>query len=171
VGVDPPAPSGGGDRPAAAQLDRTLIDPARRRKPKDKPRVERPMQYIRDSFWLGREFASLEQIQAQAQALHWCREVAGRRKARPLDGRAPIEVFEQQEVGTLIPLPREPFAPATRSRAKVGNDITSRWARASILCPGACSTRRSTCAPRTGSCRSTTMVTWSRHMCAPTGAG
>ena len=100
---------------------RPLIDPARRRKPKDKPRVERPMQYIRDSFWLGREFASLEQI--QAQALHWCREVAGRRKARPLDGRAPIEVFEQQEAGTLIPLPREPFAMAAWARVTVGNDI------------------------------------------------
>lgn len=29
----------------------TLIDPARARKPKDKPRVERPMPYIRDSFF------------------------------------------------------------------------------------------------------------------------
>lgn len=32
----------------------TLIDPARANKPKDKPRVERPMQYVRDSFWRGR---------------------------------------------------------------------------------------------------------------------
>jgi transposase len=100
---------------------RTLIDPARRRKPKDKGRVERPMQYIRDSFWLGRELASLEQI--QAQALHWCRQVAGRRKARPLDGRAPIEVFEQYEAGALIALPREPFSAAIWSRVTVGNDI------------------------------------------------
>ena len=37
----------------------TLIDPARARKPKDKPRIERPMPYIRDSFFAGREFASL----------------------------------------------------------------------------------------------------------------
>ncbi|BBY58483.1 hypothetical protein MSAR_20320 [Mycolicibacterium sarraceniae] len=29
----------------------TLIDPARARKPKDKPRIERPMPYIRDSFF------------------------------------------------------------------------------------------------------------------------
>ena len=36
----------------------TLIDPARARKPKDKPRVERPMPYIRDSFFAGREFTS-----------------------------------------------------------------------------------------------------------------
>ena len=32
-----------------------LIDPARASKPKDKPRVERPMPYVRDSFWRGRE--------------------------------------------------------------------------------------------------------------------
>ena len=43
-----------------------LIDPARAGKPKDKPRVERPMQYVRDSFWRGREFDSLEQMQAAA---------------------------------------------------------------------------------------------------------
>lgn len=38
----------------------THVDPARARKPKDKPRVERPMPYIRDSFWAGREFRSGE---------------------------------------------------------------------------------------------------------------
>ncbi len=46
----------------------TLIDPARARKPKDKdkdkPRVERPMPYIRDSFFAGRHFTSLPQMQA-----------------------------------------------------------------------------------------------------------
>jgi len=30
-----------------------LVDPARAFKPKDKPRVERPMPYVRDSFWRG----------------------------------------------------------------------------------------------------------------------
>src|SRR6266702_550673 len=44
-----------------------LIDPARSRKPRDKAQVERPMPYIRDSFWGGREFASLEQMQAGAE--------------------------------------------------------------------------------------------------------
>jgi transposase len=37
----------------------TLVDPARAFKPKDKPRVERPMPYVRDSFWRGRAFTSL----------------------------------------------------------------------------------------------------------------
>ena len=42
------------------------------------------MPYVRDSFWRGREFASLAQMQAAAVA--WCREVAGRR-AVPAAGR------------------------------------------------------------------------------------
>ena len=37
-----------------------LADPARAFKPKDKPRVERAMPYVRDSFWRGREFTSLQ---------------------------------------------------------------------------------------------------------------
>jgi hypothetical protein len=64
-----------------------LADPARARKPKDKPRVERQMPYIRDSLWKGREFTSL--VEMQASALHWCREVAGQRKHRRLGGRTP----------------------------------------------------------------------------------
>lgn len=34
-----------------------LADTARTAKPKDKPRVERPMPYVRDLFWRGREFS------------------------------------------------------------------------------------------------------------------
>ena len=44
-----------------------LVDPARARRPADKPRVERPMPYVRDSFWRGREFTSLAQMQAEAE--------------------------------------------------------------------------------------------------------
>ncbi|WP_457456966.1 IS21 family transposase [Streptomyces sp. TE5632] len=44
----------------------TLVDPARASKPKGKPRVERPMPYVRDSFWSGRTFTSTEHVQAEA---------------------------------------------------------------------------------------------------------
>ena len=43
-----------------------IIDPARSGKPKDKPRVERIIPYIRDSFWSGRNFTSHEEINRQA---------------------------------------------------------------------------------------------------------
>ena len=33
-----------------------LIDPCRAGRPKDKPRVERTVPYVRDSYWRGRDF-------------------------------------------------------------------------------------------------------------------
>ena len=98
-----------------------LIDPARSRKPRDKARVERPMPYVRDSFWRGREFTSLEQM--QAEAVRWSAEVAGRRPCRPLEGAAPAAVFDAVEKDALRPLPAEPFVLATWARAKIGPDI------------------------------------------------
>jgi transposase len=98
-----------------------LVDPARSRKPRDKAQIERPMPYIRDSFWRGRDFASLEQM--QAEAVRWCAEVAGRRSCRPLDGAAPAAVFAAVEKDRLAPLPRTPFVLSEWSRCKVGPDI------------------------------------------------
>lgn len=103
----------------AAHYD-TLIDPARARKPKDKPRVERPMQYVRDSFWRGREFTSLQQM--QVAAITWCREVAGVRKSRALDGEQPAFVFSTVEQHALLPLPRNEFQLAVWSTGKVATD-------------------------------------------------
>ncbi|HEY3260590.1 MAG TPA: IS21 family transposase [Pseudonocardiaceae bacterium] len=104
----------------AAHYD-VLIDPARARKPRDKPRVERPVPYCRDSFWRGREFGSLEQM--QHAALDWSANVAGRRACRPLDGAAPLTVFEAVEAETLKPLPRTVFVLAAWSRPAVAPDI------------------------------------------------
>ena len=98
-----------------------LIDPARALKPRDKARVERPMPYVRDSFWRGREFASLPQM--QAEAARWSLEVAGRRACRPLEGAAPAAVFEAVEKETLRPLPAGPFVLATWATARIGPDI------------------------------------------------
>ncbi len=98
-----------------------LIDPARSRKPRDKAQVERPMQYIRDSFWRGREFSSVAQM--QAGAVRWSAEVAGQRPCRPLDGAAPAAVFAAAEKNALAALPASPFVLAQWSRCKVGPDI------------------------------------------------
>ena len=98
-----------------------LIDPARAFKPKDKPRVERPMPYVRDSFWRGRQFTSLTQMQTAAAV--WCREVAGTRKCRPLDGGAPAAVFAAAEADALQSLPRNAFVVAGWSTPRIGPDI------------------------------------------------
>jgi len=104
-----------------------LVDPARARKPRDKARVERPMPYVRDSFWRGREFASIQQL--QHDALVWCRDVAGRRSCRPLSGAAPAAVFAAVEAEALGGLPATPFVLATWSTAKVGPDIHAKVAK------------------------------------------
>ncbi|MBO0880132.1 MAG: transposase family protein [Mycobacterium sp.] len=99
----------------------TLVDPARRGKPKDKPRVERPMPYVRDSFWRGREWTSVPQM--QQAAIVWCREVAGQRRCRPLEGAAPMAVFDAVERETLMPLPDTEFVLADWTTGTVGPDI------------------------------------------------
>jgi transposase len=55
-----------------------LIDPARSAKPKDEPRVERQVPFVRERFWTGRSFGSLEAINTAAE--RWCLTVAGHRR-------------------------------------------------------------------------------------------
>jgi transposase len=97
-----------------------LIDPARAAKPKDKPRVERPMPYVRDSFWRGRDW--LSEADMHAGAIEWCTTVAGGRHHRSLEGAAPLVVFEAVEREALIALPPTPFELASWSTPKVGPD-------------------------------------------------
>ncbi|MFI6637951.1 IS21 family transposase, partial [Nonomuraea fuscirosea] len=101
----------------------TLIDPARAGKPRDKPQVERPIPYVRDSFWRGRDFShhTLEQLQAAAKA--WCIEVAGRRSCRPLAGAQPGTIFAAMEQSALRPLPPGVFEIAEWSTVTVHPDI------------------------------------------------
>jgi hypothetical protein len=96
------------------------VDPARVAHPKDKPRVERPVPYVRDSFFSGRDFASL--VQMQAEAASWSLTVAGKRSCRPLGGAAPFAVFLAAEHDALLPLPTRPFELASWHTPKVAPD-------------------------------------------------
>jgi transposase len=96
-----------------------LIDPGRAFHPKDKPRVERAQQYVRDSWWSGRTFASLEAMIDGAVA--WCREVAPRRH-HPRADLTVGEVFAQRERPALQALPERPFALVEWRSAKVHPD-------------------------------------------------
>ncbi|MHB8630981.1 MAG: IS21 family transposase [Candidatus Limnocylindria bacterium] len=96
-----------------------IIDPARALHPKDKPRVERAMQYVRDSWWSGQAFTSMEQM--VESALAWCAEVAPRRRHPRL--RLPVgDVFREHERPALLPLPEQPFAIAEWRTVKVHPD-------------------------------------------------
>jgi len=96
-----------------------LIDPARAGKPKDKPRVERMVPYVRDSFWAGRNFSSQEEI--NREMAQWCLKVAGQR-IHGTTRQRPLEVFSAVERMALRPLPEEPFEIAAWGKAKVGMD-------------------------------------------------
>lgn len=98
-----------------------VVDPCREYHAKDKPRVERPNPYIRDSFFVGREFRSLDEINVAAH--DWCTNVAGTRdhgttRARPMDR------FALVEKAALAPLPDAPYEIATWSRPKLHPDCT-----------------------------------------------
>ncbi len=98
----------------------TLVDPARLGHPKDKPKVERQVPYVRDSFFRGRDFASLEAM--EEAALTWCEQVAGRRSHRGLHGAQPLVVFNAVERSALLPVPVRPFEIAAWSTPKVAPD-------------------------------------------------
>lgn len=110
-----------------------LIDPARALKPKDKPRVERMMPYVRDSLWRGREWIDLADMQRGAR--QWCTEVAGVRSHRSLDGATPLSVFEATERPALIALPPLPFELAAWSRPKIGPDCYAKVGKALYSVP------------------------------------
>jgi hypothetical protein len=96
-----------------------IVDPARALHPKDKPRVERAVPYVRDSFWSGRAFRSFEEI--VSEALVWSREVAPRRRHR-VHGVPVGELFETHERPALLSLPERPFALVEWKDAKVHPD-------------------------------------------------
>ena len=97
------APDGLEPRPTRGFLEYSqergfLADPARVRKPKDKPHVERSVLYVRERFFKGGSFSGLEDCRQQAE--RWCREVAGLR-VHGTTRRLPLEVFEAEERGQI----------------------------------------------------------------------
>ena len=78
------------------------------------------MPYIRDSFFAGRQFASLPQM--QTEALRWSTEVYARHKHRGLDGQTPASVFAAVEADALIPLPPRPFESVVYTIGRVAPD-------------------------------------------------
>jgi len=71
-----------------------LADPARVRHPKDKPHVERGVQYTRERFFKGGSFRDLDDMRLQAE--RWCRDVAGLR-VHGTTRKLPFEVFLAEE--------------------------------------------------------------------------
>jgi hypothetical protein len=111
-----------------------LIDPARVRRPTDKPRVERMVPFVRGSFFAGETFAGLADAQRRADT--WCAGRAGQRIHRTTQCR-PAELFALAEAPRLAPAPVFPYDLPVYARPKVHRDHHIEVARALYSVPGA----------------------------------
>ena len=114
-----------------------ITDPARVRHPKDKPHVERGVQYVRERFFRGSNFASLEEMRSAAR--RWCLDVAGLR-VHGTTRRRPLQVFPDEERQALAPWDGEPYEVTHWRTAKVHPDhhVVCQYALYSVpssLCP------------------------------------
>lgn len=116
-----------------AQVRGFHIDPARVRRPQDKPRVERAVPFVRRSFFAGETFVDLADAQRRVEG--WCRERAGMRVHGTTQAR-PVEVFTVEEQSRLLPAPTERYDLPIYTSAKVHRDHHIEVARALYSVPG-----------------------------------
>jgi transposase len=101
-------------------------DPARVRSPKDKPRVERVVQYVRGNFFAGEQFTDLPDAQRRAQ--DWCATTAGLRLHGTTCQR-PGEQFAAEEQHLLLPAPTGRYDVPIFATPKVARDLHIEVAR------------------------------------------
>ena len=114
-----------------------ITDPARVRHPRDKPKVERSVQYARERFFKGGDFRGLAQLRSEAS--RWCRDVAGMR-IHGTTQRQPLQVFLDEERHALLSWDGEPYEVTHWRSAKVHPDhhVACQYALYSVpstLCP------------------------------------
>jgi transposase len=116
-----------------AQARGLVVDPARVRHPKDKPRVERNVPFVRRSMFAGETFVDL--VDAQRHATQWCTTRAGLRVHGTTQAR-PAEVFAAEEQPALLPAPAELYDLPVYASAKVHRDHHIEVAKALYSVPG-----------------------------------
>jgi transposase len=116
-----------------AQARGFVVDAARVRSPQDKPRVERTVPFVRNSFFAGETFVDL--ADAQRRAEEWCRVRAGMRIHGTTQAR-PAELFAAVEAPALGPAPAERYDLPIYATAKVHRDHHIEVAKALYSVPG-----------------------------------
>lgn len=111
-----------------------FVDPARVRSPKDKPRVENQVPFVRESWFDGETFTGLDD--ARRSAAHWSRDTAGGR-VHGTTRQVPREVFASSEKAFMLTAPSAPFDVPIWADAKVHPDHHIQVARALYSVPTA----------------------------------
>ena len=83
-----------------------IVDPANSGHPTGKPIIERAVPYVRDNFFKGESFISLDDC--RERAIDWCTDTAGKR-IHGTTQKIPLEVFETIEKATLKPYPENRY--------------------------------------------------------------
>lgn len=96
-----------------------IIDPARAYKPEHKGKVERSIRIVKEQLIAGREYKDIGA--ANIQALKWCQDEISHRICSSR-GRRPIDVFVQEEKGSLLNLPSGIFDMPLWTICKVHKD-------------------------------------------------
>lgn len=109
-----------------------VIDAAVVRHAKGKPKVERNVQYLRESFFRGEQWIDIEHV--RREALRWCTEVAGKR-IHGTTRQQPLGVFAAAEKSALGPLKATRFDPPTWQQCKVHPDHHIQFDRAIYSLP------------------------------------
>jgi len=109
------------------------IDPARVRSPKDKPRVERQVPYVRKSFYAGETFLDL--ADGQRRGVRWCMDEAGMRIHGTTQVR-PLEHFRAEEAPRLLPAPSSRYDVPAYADPKVHRDHHIEVLKALYSVPG-----------------------------------
>jgi hypothetical protein len=110
-----------------------LIDAARVRRPQDKPRVERTVPFVRNSFFAGEHFVDLKDAQRRAET--WCRGRAGLRIHGTTQCR-PAELFALEEAPQLSDAPVFPYDLPHYANPKVHRDHHIEVQKALYTVPG-----------------------------------
>ncbi len=116
-----------------AQSRGFVVDPARVRTPTDKPRVERTVPFVRNSFFAGETFIDL--ADAQRRAEQWCAGRAGLRTHGTTQCR-PAELFAIEEQPKLLAAPTGSYDLPVYATAKVHRDHHIEVAKALYSVPG-----------------------------------
>jgi transposase len=108
------------------------IDPTRSRSPKDKARVERAVQPVREDCFRGERLKCIED--ARRRACTWARDEYGMRRHTRTQ-RLPKECFEADEKPRLLPPPIEPYDVPIYCDPKVAPDQHAQVAKALYSLP------------------------------------
>ena len=169
AGTDPHHP-----RPTRGFLDYAqhrgfITDPARVRHPRDKPRVERSIPYVRERLFKGGTFRDVHDLRNAAR--DWCISVAGLR-VHGTTRRQPLVVFQDESSRTSRPGTTSPTRCPTGAKPGSIRTTTSPAAPPSTRCRrlSVRRARRSRSSPHRRWCASATEESSSRCTRASIGA-